>query len=682
MPSKRSGKGGGSEESGTTIVKHIQELCGFPEDSTMVKFMNQQGWSSLTDITMIPLDDVKDFATTKGDGSYEAKPMAHHLRMFKGFLLWYHRLCRELSTTLDEEDVLAITRQRFLTYCGSPEYHEDLAMGLAPAKQSVKPNIPPYMTEELTVQEFRKSVKRDKTHYNDLKEDKYFNSWNRGFVATAHMHHTQLVLDENYIPKTDIEKGLFQEMQVFMYAVLEDHLKTDKGKSLVSEYELTHDAQSIYRELCKHARSSTAAQISGDTLLQYITTARYPGNWRGTSYAFVLHWKEQIIQYEKLELEDFPPKQKLRMLQNAVSDISELAYVKQIGDQDVARGKPPLSFDSYLELLLSACSAYDKNHANPTKQRRNVYAALMDGNGEEHANTGMNYEAFRVDTDVSEVLAFKSNTSPFTNGYKNGTPSGFIPREEWMKLTESQREDILAKRRKDKLKDGSFHGNKNRQVNTHATNELVNLDDIIDYSVNNHSTAVDNSSAETTTDSKDDTLLAFMAGRSSNGSSPGDIRRVFASKQTPNKPKPRTANETQVAPDTVQFGDTVYYLNKGETITFQGKQYSAHLSILHYCVSEHAVSGIDKALVDRGANGGICGDDMLVLEGSERYVDVSGLAGHKVNQLRIVTSQALIQTHRGPVIATFHQMAHLGTGKSILSCIQMEHYGAIIKSAK
>jgi hypothetical protein len=101
-------------------------------------------------------------------------------------------------------------------------------------------------------------------------------------------------------------------------------------------------AQSIYKELKKHALSSTAAQLSGDTLLQYITTTRFPGNWRGTAYGFALHWKEQVMKYEKLELEDFPPEQKLRMLQNAVGDVTELAYVKQISDQDVAQGNQPL----------------------------------------------------------------------------------------------------------------------------------------------------------------------------------------------------------------------------------------------------------------------------------------------------------------------------------------------------
>jgi hypothetical protein len=44
-------------------------------------------------------------------------------------------------------------------------------------------------------------------------------------------------------------------------------------------------------------------------------------------------------------------------------------------------------------------------------------------------------------------------------------------------------------------------------------------------------------------------------------------------------------------------------------------------------------SDMDYALVDREANSGICGTDMLDLEGSERFVDVVGLTEHKINQL-------------------------------------------------
>jgi hypothetical protein len=102
--------------------------------------------------------------------------------------------------------------------------------------------------------------------------------------------------------------------------------------------------------------------------------------------------------------------------------------------------------------------------------------------------------------------------------------------------------------------------------------------------------------------------------------------------------------------------------------------------MIHYHVGEHAQVVADKYLVDRGANGGHCGDGMLVVEGSEQFVDVSGLAGHKEHQLRIVTAHALIHTHKGDAIATFHQMALLGKGKSILSCVQREHFGADINA--
>jgi hypothetical protein len=53
---------------------------------------------------------------------------------------------------------------------------------------------------------------------------------------------------------------------------------------------------------------------------------------------------------------------------------------------------------------------------------------------------------------------------------------------------------------------------------------------------------------------------------------------------------------------------------------------------VNYRIGQHDVTTTEYILIDRSANGGICGDDVLVLEGSERSFDVSGIAGHKVNQ--------------------------------------------------
>jgi hypothetical protein len=179
---------------------------------------------------------------------------------------------------------------------------------------------------------------------------------------------------------------------------------------------------------------------------------------------------------------------------------------------------------------------------------------------------------------------------------------------------------------------------------------------------------------------KEDSLLTYMAAHEKSDTHPGDVRRVLARSPAPShKKKSFHVNEAQSTPDTVTVDDVKYYLSKGETIAVYGQYYSAHMTVVQYCIGQHHITIMDKVLIDRGANGGICGSDMLVLEGSERFVDVSGLAGHKVNQLCIVTAQALITTHSiDDAIATFHQMDLLGKGTSILSCIQMESHGADI----
>jgi hypothetical protein len=48
-------------------------------------------------------------------------------------------------------------------------------------------------------------------------------------------------------------------------------------------------------------------------------------------------------------------------------------------------------------------------------------------------------------------------------------------------------------------------------------------------------------------------------------------------------------------------------------------------------------------LIDRGDNDFVCGDDILVLEGKERFVDVSGLDGHCENQLQTFTAHTLLR---------------------------------------
>jgi hypothetical protein len=188
----------------------------------------------------------------KKDEKLLAKPLKHHLLTFQCFLLYYKRKSRGIHGPLDEYIVLSICKSDFQTYCQS-----ELTIGFATKGVPVIPKTSSSSVvagvgapiDMLTAQEFRRGIKRDKTHYETLKDDKQFNSWNRGFVATAHMHHTHHVLDEGYRPLNEGDAAVFKEIQTFMYAVLQTHLQTDKGKSLVSHFEATRDAQSIYQDL-------------------------------------------------------------------------------------------------------------------------------------------------------------------------------------------------------------------------------------------------------------------------------------------------------------------------------------------------------------------------------------------------------------------------------------------------
>ena len=98
---------------------------------------------------------------------------------------------------------------------------------------------------------------------------------------------------------------------------------------------------------------------------------------------------------------------------------------------------------------------------------------------------------------------------------------------------------------------------------------------------------------------------------------------------------------------------------------------------IKYHVSEHALRRDSRgALVDRGANGGIIGDDAhVVYVYQNQEVDVTGIDNHEINSLKVVDACAKIVTQRGDIIGIFRQYAYHGRGRTIHSCGQIEHYG-------
>ena len=70
-------------------------------------------------------------------------------------------------------------------------------------------------------------------------------------------------------------------------------------------------------------------------------------------------------------------------------------------------------------------------------------------------------------------------------------------------------------------------------------------------------------------------------------------------------------------------------------------------------------------LIDRGANGGLAGSEMCVLQETVCKINIVGINDHELTGFPIITASVALQTNQGLTVGIFHENAHLGTGSSI-----------------
>jgi hypothetical protein len=120
-------------------------------------------------------------------------------------------------------------------------------------------------------------------------------------------------------------------------------------------------------------------------------------------------------------------------------------------------------------------------------------------------------------------------------------------------------------------------------------------------------------------------------------------------------------------------------------IVLQGHTYyrcNHHGTTYHVNKQKHSYS--PGSLIDGGANGGFAGEDVTVLEYTDRYADITGIDDHVVTNVPLATVAGKVNTTHGPAIGFFHQYAYHGSGNTIHSPHQMIHFGLDVddKSAK
>jgi len=107
---------------------------------------------------------------------------------------------------------------------------------------------------------------------------------------------------------------------------------------------------------------------------------------------------------------------------------------------------------------------------------------------------------------------------------------------------------------------------------------------------------------------------------------PSDIWHVLASQQS--KQEKQVMQHSAIA-------------NKPKkSITIDGVVYTANMHNIVYLISKHHADKQETSLIDYGANGGMAGDDVMVVE--KHFVTVDGIDGHTVQHLPICTVAALV----------------------------------------
>ena len=182
---------------------------------------------------------------------------------------------------------------------------------------------------------FKKGIKREIAAYPSLKDERYFDGFKRSLFIVAKTHECNKVLDPTYNPGSEPqEEELFEAKQTFRFSVFNANLHTDMVKTIVRRHLANTDAQSVWKELSEHMRTSSKIASEKRRLTQYVTNTVLDDNFKGTTEQFVLHFNEQFRQLEEIseDSEKLPPTVKLTLLQTAVRSINDLRIVETFNE--------------------------------------------------------------------------------------------------------------------------------------------------------------------------------------------------------------------------------------------------------------------------------------------------------------------------------------------------------------
>ena len=479
---------------------------------------------------------------------------------------------------------------------------------------------------------FKKGTKRDASVYPIFKNDKYYDTFQRSFLAHLKAQGLYDVADPDHDPESgDIyEQELFQGKQSFVYSVLVASLQTEKGRELVKEFE--GDARSIILKLHHYHTKSTVAQHDIITLTTDITNLTLNDSWKGTVRQFLSHFKKKLRLLDSLVpvSDQLPEITRITFLQRAVQHNHDLRQIHVMDSvwRFKTESTDTLTFETYYNLLWDAAHQYDLHHTKKGPQRKAFLSQQEEVNDEDEY--GIEEEQFSTDPEPEEHSPYSVYQSSF---HPKMPQKSYLPPKIWETHSESTKQMSIEHNKKVK------HNNPTSYSSGSKTKHNPTLGKPTSAPQQVHQHSRDESTEVSPPDTPTQTLVNKCLAES--GIDPTDIHNVMS---------------VSHAKRSISSHDSSRKIHTHHRYVFTRVNHSNH------------------HLIDRGANGGLAGADMRVIHITPRKINIVGIDDHELTGLNVVTAAALVDTQKGPIIGIFHEYGHLGKGKSIHASGQMEWF--------
>ena len=235
---------------------------------------------------------------------------------------------------------------------------------------------------------FKKSVRRDPALFPELNNDAIHNKWTDSMIIQAKSQLVYDVFDPLYTPTVAREEVFYLQCD-YVLSVFTKVLKTDKSKSILTTHialDKPTAAQDIWRDLLDYFKTSTVAKDQVDAYRNYLSRTRIDdGKWKGTTHAYILHFQEQVKNYDKYSKVPFTSEEKLQYLQQAVQSHPDLHGIRNTAETIFKATQTELTYEAYFELLTNAAQRYDlhfqkhNNNRSLRRSTRHVYTHDFDG---------------------------------------------------------------------------------------------------------------------------------------------------------------------------------------------------------------------------------------------------------------------------------------------------------------